>query len=254
MIKIKDVSFHYPNFKVEKLNLTIGKGEIVAVCGSNGSGKTTLLKLISGHLKPKKGEVLIDDVKRSKSNIKVGVVFQNPDNQIIFNNVNDDICFTLKNYRIPKQEFARRVTAALETMQMTDYQKSETMNLSTGQKQRIVIANMLAIDPQILLFDEATAYLDTNTKQLIYQLFGELKQRGVTVIFTTNQLDEIAFADRVLVLDHGRLVADKPKQAAVKDLSIFGGMEIPLKLKLLNLLDSNLSTDDELFQLIKDRL
>lgn len=254
MIKIKDVSFSYPNFKIEKLNLTIDQGEIVAVCGNNGSGKTTLLKLISGHLKPQKGEVLIDDIPRGKSKVRVGVVFQNPDNQIIFNNVNDDICFTLKNYHVPKQEFNQRVTFALETMQMSAYQNSETMNLSTGQKQRIVIANMLAIDPQILLFDEATAYLDSNTKQLIYELFGELKTRGVTVIFTTNQLDEVAYADRVLLFEHGQLAADKNKQAALQDLSIFRGMAIPLKLKLLNLLNSNISTDDDLFQLIKDKL
>ena len=254
MIKIKDVSFSYPDFKIEKLNLTIEKGEIVAVCGNNGSGKTTLLKLLSGHLKPKKGEILIDEIPRNKSTARIGVVFQNPDNQIIFNNVNDDICFTLKNYRVPKQEFNQRVTAALETMRMSAYKNSETMNLSTGQKQRIVIANMLAIDPQILLFDEATAYLDSGTKQLIYELFGELKKRGVTVIFTTNQLDEVAYADRVLVFEQGQLFADKTKQAAIQDLSIFSGMEIPLKLKLLNLLNSNLSTDDELFQLIKDKL
>ena len=254
MITINDVEFFYPNFKIVCPNLEISEGEVVAVTGNNGSGKTTFLKLISGHIKPKRGKILFNGSTKDKSDIRVGVVFQNPDNQIIFNNVYDDICFTLKNFKISKEEFNARVDEALGVVKMSEFKNSETMNLSTGQKQRIVIANMLAISPKVLLLDEVTAYLDAETKLIIYNLLGELKKRGVTVIFCTNQLDEIVFADRVLVFDKGNMVADKSRDDALADLSIFGAAELPLKLRILNKIKGNARFDGELFDLIKDKL
>lgn len=254
MITINNVSFCYPNFKLQNVNLTIEDGEIIAITGNNGSGKTTLLQLISGHIKPKQGEILFNNQKLEKSGIRIGVVFQNPDNQIIFNSVYDDICFTLKNFKIPKTEFEERVNKALQTVNMLDFKKQETSNLSTGQKQRIVIANMLAISPNVLLFDEVTAYLDSKTKQIIYNLFKELKKQGITVIFTTNQLDEIVYADRVLIFNAGSLIENKKTKEAIKDLTIFKDMVIPLKLKLINLLNSKETEDDPLLQAIKRKL
>lgn len=254
MIQMTNLSYKYPNFKLEDINLEINSGEIVAVTGNNGSGKTTLLRLICGLLKPKKGQILIDGKPLKKYDEKIGVVFQNPDNQIIFNSVEDDISFTLKNYKIPKEEWEDRISEALTLVNMLPFRKSETFSLSSGQKQRIVIANMLAIRPNILLLDEATAYLDPPTKKLIHSLLLELKQKGVTIIFTTNQLEEISVADKVLVMENGKIKAFDERKNIIANLDILGDMYVPLKLKILNYLNSEKIFDDEIFDELKVRL
>lgn len=254
MIQMMNLSYKYPNFKLEDINLEISSGEIVAITGNNGSGKTTLLRLISGLLKPKKGQILIDEKPLKKCDKKIGVVFQNPDNQIIFNSVEDDIFFTLKNYKIPKEEWEERILEALSLVNMLPFRKSETFSLSSGQKQRIVIANMLAIRPNILLLDEATAYLDPPTKKLIYSLLLELKQKGVTIIFTTNQLEEICIADKVLIMENGKIKKIDERKNIIANLDIFENMYVPLKLKILNYLNSEKMFDDEIFDELKERL
>ena len=255
MIKLKNISLKYPKFQIKDLNLTIGDGEIVAITGNNASGKTTLIKLIAGLIKPKKGVILIDG--KTKGEQKIGIVLQNPDNQIIFNQVSDDIAFTLKNYHVPKDEFAERISSALKLVEMEDFAQSETFSLSTGQKQRIVIANMLAIKPEIMIFDEASVYLDPSTKQVLYKIFANLKQQGVTVIFTTNLIEEIAYADKIAILDGGNLVSFKTKDAMLSDLSDYRklGVYIPLKLSLIEQFHASGCYDDEkLLQFIKARV
>lgn len=255
MIELKNISFKYPCFEVKNLNLKFNSGEIVALVGNNASGKTTILNIIGGLLKTK-GEILINDVPRSKSDAKIGVVFQNPDNQIIFNKVYDDIAFTLKNFNVDKKEFDERISNALAMVEMQNYKERETFSLSAGQKQRVAIANMLAINPEIILFDEASVFLDTQTKQLLYKLFIKLKEQGVTVIFATNLLEEIVYADRAIVLDHGKVLAFDTTQNLIQNLDLFNnlGMYIPLKIKLLNSFGiTDAKFDDELFDKINNK-
>lgn len=235
MIKLENVYFKYPEFEIKDVNLEIDKGEIVAIIGNNASGKTTLIQLIAGLLKIKKGQISIDGVPVKKSEKIIGIVFQNPDNQIIFNNVYDDIAFTLRNFDIPKTEFDERIDFALSLVGMKDFKEKETFSLSTGQKQRIVIANMLAIRPDIIIFDEASVYLDPSTKQELYKLFLNLKNQGITVIFTTNLLEEVVFADKIVCMEHGKLEFVKERQEFLQNLSYFREKEIyiPLKLALI---------------------
>lgn len=254
MITITNLEYKYTNFKLENINLCVKSGEILAITGKNGSGKTTLLQLIGGVLKPKHGQILIDDIPLKKNKKIIGLVQQNPDNQIIFNNVYDDIAFTLKNYGINKEEYDERIEEALKKVGMESFKNAETFNLSTGQKQRIVIANMLAIKPEIIIFDEATAYLDQSTKMIIYKLFEELKNDGVSVIFSTNELSEIVYADKVLIMDNGKIKSINNIEEVVKDLSVFEERFIPLKLQLLSLLKLNCKSDEEIIQKIKERL
>ncbi len=236
MIELKNISLKYPKFSFQELNLQFETSEIVAITGNNASGKTTLLNLIGGICKPNKGEILFDKIPLKKSKKIVGFVFQNPDNQIIFNKVYDDIAFTLKNYGVDKKEYDKRIDEALLEVDMLKYKDSETFNLSAGQKQRIAIANMLAIHPDIILFDEASVYLDTATKQVLYRVFLKLKSQGVTVIFATNMIDEIVFADRVLLLDKGRVISFNKTQQFLENPKIFEehGLFVPLKIMLIS--------------------
>lgn len=231
-IQLENVCLKYPKFEIKDLSLKIDGG-IVAITGNNASGKTTLIKIIAGLVKVKKGRVLIGG--KEKHSARIGIVLQNPDNQIIFNNVYDDIAFTLKNYGLKPEMFESRIRWALRLVEMEKYIHSETFSLSTGQKQRIAIANMLAIKPDIMIFDEASVYLDPSTKQVLYKIFGKLKKLGVTVIFTTNLIEEICYADRVIILTDGKIVADKTRAALLKNLDVYRklGVAIPLKLALL---------------------
>ena len=244
MITLSNVNFKYSNskFSLTNINYTFNNDKIYAIIGNNGSGKSTLTQIISGILKPKKGEIKVDDVELKKikkqNNVKIGIVFSNPDNQIIFNNVYNDMSFILKNYNINKDEFDERINYALKCVNMLEFKNSETFNLSSGQKQRIAIAGMLCLKPEILIFDECTSLLDPNSKNELYTLFKELNKQGILIIFTTNILDEIIYADEVLIMDKGQIVSFSPTKNLIKDLSQLEklNMAVPTKIKLFNLL------------------
>lgn len=256
MITLSNVNFSFGKFKMQDISFTINKGDIVAITGNNASGKTTLLEIIFGILKAK-GEILIDGSTRKETKAKLGIVFQNPDNQIIYNNVYDDICFTLKNHNIPKEEWNERVTNALSLVSMETHKKDEIFKMSTGQKQRIVIANMLALRPDIIIFDESTSYLDSSAKQDFYDLLLRLKNLGITVIFTTNILDEIVYSDKVLLLSNGNVKLYDDTKNILKNLDAFReeGMAIPLKLMLIEKFElSDFAKDKDLFEEISRRI
>lgn len=256
MIKFEKVCLKYPKFEFKDLDFEIDSGEIIAITGNNASGKTTLLNLAGGILKPKKGKVLVDGEKPVCGK-KIGMVFSNPDNQIIFNTVKDDISFTLKNHKVPKQEWDGRISGALSLVHLEGFENHETSELSAGQKQRLVIANMLATKPQILLLDEVSNFLDEAAKVELFKLFGELKKTGITLMFATNVLDEIVYADKVMVLENGEIKAFEKTEKIINNLKIFKNinMQIPLKLELVNLLKNpNLKFDDEIFDEIKRRI
>ena len=184
-------------------------------------GKSTLAKIISGLVIPQKGEVLIDNIntniKKEFINIrkKVGMVFQNPENQIIFNNVYDDLAFAIKNLNLDNEKI--RIKDGLDKVKMQEYMKSETYNLSLGQKQRITIAGVLAINPDYIIFDEPTTMLDSEGKQDIYDIISELKNKK-TIIYITNLIDEILIADRILVLENGEIIKNFEKKDILNEV------------------------------------
>lgn len=251
MIKVENVSFKYKNNDskiLHNLNFSINDGEIVAIVGKNGSGKSTIAKLISGITKLKEGHIIIDglDVSKDKSSIydKIGVVFQNPENQIIFNNIYDELSFSLKN--LEKTEVEERINNALEEVDMLDLKNQDLYTLSLGQKQRIMIAEVLAKKPKYIIFDEPTTMIDSNGKEKIYKIIKTLKSKGYTIICITNLADEILLADRTLVLDNGKIAEEIKKEDLVNKVELLEKYEItvPTLLKLAkNLKENNINLD-----------
>ncbi len=240
MIKLENVSFKYKTSDVkvlDNLNFEVNDGEIVAIVGNNGSGKSTIGKLIAGITKLKEGSITIDNLNISKNrNIvqdKVGIVFQNPENQIIFNNIYDELSFSLKGF--DKSEINNRIDIALKKVNMSDFKNSDLYSLSLGQKQRIMIAEVLAKKPKYIIFDEPTTMLDSQGKECIYEIIKELKKEGYTIICITNLADEILPADRTLILNNGKIVHEIEKKDLINSSEILNRYQIkePTLLKIL---------------------
>ena len=232
MIRLENVSFKYreSNKILDNINLNVQDGEIVAIVGKNGSGKSTIGKLIAGILKLKDGNIFIDDldIKKHQKEIRnrVGVVFQNPENQVIFNSIQDELSFSLKG--LSKQEVENRINEALKKVEMSEFKNKELYNLSLGQKQRIMIAEVLAKEPKYIIFDEPTTMIDSLGKEKIYQIIKNLKEQGYTIICITNLADEILLADRTLVLEQGKIVLEIKKEELVEKASELNKYEIKL--------------------------
>lgn len=224
MIKINDVKYSYENSETEALrgvSISIADGEFVAIVGHNGSGKSTLAKMLNALQLPSSGSVTVfgmdtaDESKTLDIRKKVGMVFQNPDNQIVTTVVEEDVGFGPENLGVPTEEILRCVHDALEAVDMLDYAKSAPHMLSGGQKQRIAIAGMLAIEPQVLVLDEATAMLDPLGRKDILRIVKDLnRKKGITVIMITQYMEETVIADRVIVMNEG-LVAFEGTPAEV---------------------------------------
>lgn len=242
MIKLENVCFKYKNTSeniIDNINIEINEGEIVTIVGKNGSGKSTIAKLIAGITKIKQGKITIDDLDVSqRKNYKViqekiGIVFQNPENQIIFNNIYDELSFSLKN--LDKEEIERRINQSLEDVNMIEYKKSDLYSLSLGQKQRIMIAEILAKKPKYLVLDEPTTMLDSEGKEKIYEIINNLKKQGYTIICITNVADEILLADRILILEDGKIVEEIYKKELIEKAYLLDkhGIKQPILLNLL---------------------
>lgn len=224
MIRINDVKYSYENSETEALrgvSISIADGEFVAIVGHNGSGKSTLAKMLNALQLPSSGSVTVfgmdtaDESKTLDIRKKVGMVFQNPDNQIVTTVVEEDVGFGPENLGVPTEEILRRVHDTLEAVDMLDYAKSAPHMLSGGQKQRIAIAGMLAIEPQVLVLDEATAMLDPLGRKDILRIVKDLnRKKGITVIMITQYMEEAVIADRVIVMNEG-LVAFEGTPAEV---------------------------------------
>lgn len=240
MIKIENVSFKYKNSNtkiLDKLNFKVNDGEIVAIIGENGSGKSTIGKLISGIIKLKEGKIFIDEFDISKNykltRNKIGIVFQNPENQIIFNKIQEELAFSLKG--ISQEEMQTRIQQALKEVGMSGYEEAELYTLSLGQKQRIMLAEVLARKPKYILLDEPTTMIDSEGKEAIYEIVRNLKQKGYTILWITNLADEMLLADRVLILDQGKIACEIAKKDLEKSLPVLQKYQIkaPLLLHLL---------------------
>lgn len=219
IIKTENLCFEYKNEEsgevtevLKNVSAEIKKGEFVAVLGHNGSGKSTFAKHINAILMPKSGKVFVDGIDTSLPDrlfdIRkiAGMVFQNPDNQMVANIVEDDVAFALENLGVPQAEIRRRVDNALKAVNMSAFVKHAPHMLSGGQKQRIAIAGVLAMEPQIIILDEPTAMLDPGGRREIMETLIKLnREREITVLLITHYMDEAALADRVLVMDNGEI-------------------------------------------------
>lgn len=232
------VSFSYDKKvnAVEELSLAVEKGEYIAIIGHNGSGKSTLAKLFNGLILPDSGKIIVDGVegkdKKALFEIrkKVGVVFQNPDNQLVASIVEDDVAFGPENLGVKREEIGKRIDFALKAVGMEEFRKSSPMRLSGGQKQRIAIAGVLSLKPGILILDESTAMLDPIGRREILDVVDRLnKEQGVTVIAITHYMEEVIRADRVYVLDDGKIaLCGTPREIFRQMEKIKGlGLELP---------------------------
>lgn len=214
LIEFRNVSFRYGEdqpWVLKNLSFKIYENEFVAIIGHNGSGKSTIAKLVNGLLFPQEGEILISDIVVNEETIwdirrEIGMVFQNPDNQFVGATVQDDVAFGMENRGLPREEMVKRIAGTLEAVGMVDYRMTEPHRLSGGQKQRVAIASVLAISPQVLILDEATAMLDPKGRKEIMRTVSELsQQQGLSLISITHDLAEVVNAERVIVMNRGEI-------------------------------------------------
>ena len=250
IISFENVHYTYPGDDMESLcgiDLAIEKGQFTAVLGHNGSGKSTLAKHMNAILAPDEGRVLIDgidtadeervlDVRRC-----VGMVFQNPDNQIVANVVEDDVAFAPENLGVPPQEIRRRVDAALTQVGMYELREHAPHLLSGGQKQRVAIAGVIAMEPEIIVLDEPTAMLDPQGRQEVISTVTRLcREKGMTVVLITHHMDECIGADRLIVMSNGSIIADGTPGAVFSDVALMEreGLSVPETVRLMYELNS----------------
>ncbi len=245
MIQFDHVSYQYEEAVQNALSdicLTIEDGSFVAIVGHNGSGKSTLAKHINGLLLPTSGTVSVNGMTTDQeTNIlpirqTVGIVFQNPDNQIVTTIIEEDVAFGPENLGIPPEEIRDRVDAALDTVGMRDYATRAVHQLSGGQKQRVAIAGMLALRPKILVMDEATAMLDPRGRKDFIATLKKLHEQGLTVIMVTQYMEEVTDCDRVIVMQRGQIAADDTPEAVFSDLDLLknSSLDVPESIRLLN--------------------
>ena len=218
VIDIRNVSYSYPGAQrraLDGVSLAVAEGEFLAVLGRNGSGKSTLARVMNALILPDEGTVTVngaavsDEDSAYAARRACGMVFQNPDNQIVATIVEEDCAFGPENLGIESEEIARRVRASLSLVGMLDYARSAPHMLSGGQKQRIAVAGVLAMQPRIIVFDESTAMLDPAGRQDVFDIARRLNRReGLTVVWITHFMNEAALADRICVMDQGRIAME----------------------------------------------
>ncbi len=281
-IHIKGLEFSYINEAEEPpvkntvlkgIDLDIEKGEFVAVLGHNGSGKSTLAKCINAINLPEKGEVVVDglDTIREENLLpirkRVGMVFQNPDNQIVATIVEEDVAFALENLGVEPKEIRTRVDEALRTVGMYEYRMHAPHKLSGGQKQRVAIAGIIAMEPDCIVLDEPTAMLDPKGRSEVMRTIKMLnKEKGVTIVLITHYMEEAAQADRVVVIDGGEKMMDSVPKKVFSQVDVMRnlGLDVPQVTEIADFLkkqgydiSSEIITEDEcvqaLYELLKEK-
>ena len=256
MLQARDLRFRYdperPDYAVDGVSLEVARGEFVAVLGANGCGKSTLAKHFNAILLPESGTVLVEGIyTRSEEHLydirqKAGMVFQNPDNQIVATIVEEDVAFALENLGVPTSEMRARVDEAMQLTGIYEYREKAPHKLSGGQKQRVAIAGVIAMRPDCLILDEATAMLDPRGRRAVMDTIRRLRESGITIVSITHYMEEAAQADRVLVMSHGRVVMegtpeqvfsqtetlkgyhlDVPQAAELRDALAAAGLPLP---------------------------
>lgn len=249
VIEVKDLCFSYTeeNLVLDKVSFNIEKGSYTTIIGHNGSGKSTLAKLLAGLLEAKSGDILIDGLKVNEENIndirrKLGIVFQNPDNQFIGSTVRDDIAFGLENRQVPQNEMDDIINKYAQEVGLTKFLDKEPTALSGGQKQRVAIAGVMAMKPEIIIFDEATSMLDPKGKSDIKKLISDLHASGkFTIISITHDIEEVLHGDDCLVLNKGKVyMHDKPEKVFAKAEELRKmDLDIPFSLKIIEAFKKN---------------
>jgi energy-coupling factor transporter ATPase len=249
MITVNNVTFNYSAQgeqdappALNTVNLRIGEGETLAVIGHNGSGKSTLVKLLAAILRPTQGTILVDELPTTSVGEaiwtirqRVGIVFQNPDDQLVANTVIDDIAFGPENIGLPRHEIVERVEEAMSLLNLEQYAKMEVSELSVGQKQLVAIAGVLAMRPRYLLLDEPTTMISGQTARNLLDTVQRLARRqGITIVYITHFMHEIAEFQRVIVMDMGRILMDGTPTsvfACVDELEAVG-LDVPMVTRL----------------------
>lgn len=261
-IKYENVSFSYfvededgkkTEFKIfENFNLSIEKGSFVAVLGHNGSGKSTIAKLANGIIVPQNGRVVVDGMETANDddlfNIrqKVGMVFQNPDNQIVSSIVEEDVAFGVENLGLSSEECRKRVDESLKRVGMYENRLKAPNKLSGGQKQRVAIAGIMAMKPECIVFDEPTAMLDPSGRKEVMDSAKQLnREDGITIVFITHYMDEAVQTDRVIVVDDGKIKKDGTPQEVFSDVDGLKelGLDVPQSTELLHKLNFDNKTE-----------
>ena len=264
IISVKNVTYEYKNedayrgeeavvIALKALSLEIERGSFTVILGHNGSGKSTLAKMLNGLNKPTSGDIFVDGINTKDEDReievkrKVGMVFQNPDNQIIASIVEEDVAFGPENLGVPPKEIKERVNDALKAVDMLEFKESTPHRLSGGQKQRIAIAGIIAMTPQCLVLDEPTAMLDPKGRaEIIETLIRLNKEKGITVVLITHYMEEAQNADRVLVMNDGEIIADDVPKVIFSDVERLKrvGLDVPQTAELLyNLKKNGFSVD-----------
>ena len=252
-IKVENISYVYEDESAQNspvlknFSLEVDEGEFVAILGHNGSGKSTFAKLLNMILTPTKGKITIAGIDITNENItddevialrkNIGMVFQNPDNQLVATVVEDDVAFGPENLGIPAKEIRERVDSALGDVGMLEYAKHEPHRLSGGQKQRVAIAGILAMMPRCIVFDESTAMLDPiGRKEVLNAIVRLNKEKGITVIMITHYMDEAAKADRIVVIDDGVALLDGTPQSVFENEELLRsvGLDVPQCTELIH--------------------
>ena len=258
VISIKNIHFNYQDQDTREalsdVSLDVYEGEWLAIIGHNGSGKSTLAKMMNGLLEASSGEIYIDGQLLTEKTVyearrKVGMVFQNPDNQFVGTTVEDDIAFGLENIGMPRDEMVQKINASLEMVRMTLFKEKEPARLSGGQKQRVAIAGMIALAPKVVILDEATSMLDPQGRFEVISTIQQLhKEKGITVISITHDLDEAAQADRVLLMEGGKVnrIGTPSEIFEMGTALVDKGLDVPFSEKLKAILkDKGMNVPNE---------
>lgn len=250
-IEAKNLVFSYKEDAppvIDGMELKIEKGTFTAIIGHNGSGKSTLAKLLCGLLIPTGGSVTVDGMPTNDEKMqydirkKCGMVFQNPDNQIVASVVEEDVAFAPENLGVPPAEIRHRVNSVLKAVGMEEYAKHSTYKLSGGQKQRVAIAGILAMEPECIFFDEATAMLDpAGQRDIIASMKMLNREKAMTVVAITHHMNEAVEADRVIVLNHGKIYADGTPLQVFSDVEniLRAKLSVPQVTELFYMLENN---------------
>lgn len=244
IITVNNIKYKYniddDHLALNDVSFSVKQGEWLSIVGPNGSGKSTLAKTLNGLIAPQEGSVQVDGLDLTMENVwdirqRVGMVFQNPDNQFVGATVQDDVAFGLENLGVPRPEMIERIEQALAQVGMTDFAEKEPARLSGGQKQRVAIAGIVALKPKIMILDEATSMLDPRGRREVLQTVKEVKEReNLTVLSITHDVDEAAASDRVLVMKGGQIIDhDKPEAifSQTKNLMSYG-LDVPFPERL----------------------
>ncbi|WP_349402019.1 ECF-type transport system, ATP-binding protein [Candidatus Phytoplasma solani] len=261
MIEIKDLSFYYQNYPVlQNLNLNIEKNSWVSVVGHNGSGKSTLAKILLGLLKPQKGYLVINKITMNEKNLplirpQIGMIFQNPDYQFTGLTVREDIAFGLENYNLPRNEIIEKILKYAQIVKIDHLLDKNVADLSGGQKQRVAIASVLAMETDIIVFDEVTAFLDPQGALEVENIITKIKNK--TLITITHDLQLAAKSDQIIVLCEGKLIKKTTPQNFFKNQNFLSQHHLkpPLALKLYyQLLKDSQLKQTPMLQKLKDLL